>query len=483
MLLHERLAVCAAQHPSTTAIVFEGEEISYRSLVERAGAAQAMLDAHGVTDGDIVGWLGANQPFMIELLVACSMQGAALLPLNTRLSAAEQQTQIAHSRASLLVAEPASHDRANQIAAPDASGPIVITDGSDIAPQPSGVPRPIAAAADTPLLLVYTSGTTGAPKGAVHTQGSIAATIDNGIESQSITSGDVTLNFLPLFHVGGLNIQTLPTLVAGGTLILHRNFDPGAVLTDIERFGVTTSVFVPATMQAVMGHPQWTTADLSSVRGVSTGSSVVPVDLLTSFNDRGLRAGQVYGSTETGPTCVVLDFDHSDRVGSAGRAAPRSELRVVSGELQVRGPHLFSHYLHDPTVTDAAFDDGWYRTGDRAAIDADGFVRIDGRADELIISGGENIDPAEVENVLGDVPGVAEVVVVAKPDERWGEVPVAFVVADPGGGVAPTLVDLRDRGEDHLARYKLPTELHLVDELPKTALGKVQRFELRRRLS
>lgn len=483
-MIHERFDAQVASTPDTTAIWFEDEALSYRAL---ATWSQQLADWLAVTGeaqpGDRVAWLGGNDPFMLALLFACARTGTMLVPLNARLTAAEHAHQLEHCGARLAIAQQSFADHLAQ-AAPSTCRTVGVPSPAELAAidavDETGANLSDAALDDSaPLLLVYTSGTTGSPKGAVHTHRSLALTIDNGIESQGLVADDVSLILLPLFHVGGLNIQTLPILMIGATVVLHAAFNPGRFLADVERYAVTTSLLVPATIRAVLNHPDWPTADMSSIRGIQTGSSVVPPSLLRALNERDMPAGQVYGSTETGPTCVVLPWEEAEHVGAAGRAAPHSEIRIVDGELQVKGGHLFTRYWENPQATDAAFDGEWYRTGDLAHLDEHGYVRIDGRVDDKIISGGENIDPVEIEEALLTAPGVADIAIVAGADDTWGQVPVAFVVAS---GAAPTLADLRSHGEATLARFKLPAALHLVDELPRTALGKVQKFDLRARL-
>ena len=481
-MIHARFDAQAAATPDATAIWFEDEPITYHALSEWSTQLAGWLtDTCGIDAGDRVAWLGGNDPVMLALLFACSRTGAVLVPLNSRLTVAEHQHQLAHCGASVAIAQPAFAEHLADAAPASCRtvGPPTAEELDRVALDDHALP-PSASDEDAAVLLVYTSGTTGSPKGAVHTNASLRLTIDNGIESQGLTSNDISLILLPLFHVGGLNIQTLPILMIGGTVVLHAAFDPGRFLSDVERYGVTTSLLVPATIRAVIDHPRWPDADMSSIRGIQTGSSVVPPSLLRALNERDMPAGQVYGSTETGPTCVVLPWEEAEHVGAAGRAAPHSEMRIVDNELQIKGGHLFTHYWDNPEATAEAFDGDWYRTGDLAHLDEHGYVRIDGRVDDKIISGGENIDPVEIEEVLLTAAGVADVAIVAGPDDTWGQVPVAFVVAS---GEPPTLDALRAHGEATLARFKLPAAMHLVDELPRTALGKVQKFDLRARLT
>jgi fatty-acyl-CoA synthase len=341
--------------------------------------------------------------------------------------------------------------------------------------------------------MVYTSGTTGAPKGAVHTQASLLATWQNSIDHQDLTRDDCIVAPLPTFHVGGLNIQTLPTLVVGGTVVLERRFEPGAVLDAISSRRATQTVLVPAMLAAVAAHPNFDSTDFSSLVGINSGSSIIPEAVMRPFFDRGVPVGQVYGTTETGPTAVVLDYtDAAARIGSCGRPAKLTELRIVDpsgndvddgadGELWVRGPNVFSHYWEKPEATDAAFADGWFRTGDVGHRDPDGFVTIADRVTDVIISGGENVYPAEVEAVLLEHPAIADVAVIGKSDERWGETPLAVVILAPDTDLE--LAELRSWCEDRIARFKQPSALIAVEELPRTALGKVRKHELRAELT
>jgi fatty-acyl-CoA synthase len=423
----------------------------------------AALRAAGLGDGDSVGWLALNSPRALALLAACERIGARYVPLNWRLAAPELAAQVQHAGLQVLMHDDVMAALAREVTA--------------LAPLPQ--PR-VAGHRPGDVMLVFTSGTTGEPKGAVHTVAGMRANIAAAIEALDIDAATRTLAVLPLFHVGGLCIQVLPTLAAGGRVRLHARFDADAWFDDVERWRPTTSLLVPAVMRTLIEHQRWALADLSSLAYVAAGSSIVPLGLIEAFQTRGVPVAQVYGATETGPVTLVLPpGDAMAHAGSVGRPARGVEVRLESsGELSVRAPNLARGYHARPD--DAAFADGWFRTGDLAEALPGGRFRIVGRSKELIISGGENILPAEIEEVALADPGVAEAVAVGVPDARWGEVPVLAVVAR--AGQAPDLDALRAAFERRLARFKQPRRIVVLDELPKTALGKVARGTLAERL-
>jgi fatty-acyl-CoA synthase len=304
-----------------------------------------------------------------------------------------------------------------------------------------------------------------------------------------LTSEDHVLTVLPFFHVGGLNIQTTPALHHGATVTIHRRFQPDATLSAIAQERPTLTVLVPAIIQAVTDHPGWASADLSSLRAVSTGSTIVPPHLIDRFVARGVPVLQVYGSTETCPVAIYtrLGGDLS-RAGSTGLAGLCCEAVIIDdsgtelppdtpGEIAVRGPNVFSEYWGHAEATRQALQDGWYRTGDIGRRDADGYFWVHDRKKNLIISGGENIYPAEVERVLMEHPDVVECAVIGRPDPRWDEVPVAYVIRRAGCSIEAE--ELKAHVLTQLARFKVPRDIVFVDDLPRTALGKVQHFLLR----
>jgi fatty-acyl-CoA synthase len=488
----------AAFTPDKPATVFEGEIQSYAALNARIEqTARALKSELGVSRGDRVAILSLNRPDYLVLLYACARLGAMLVPLNWRLAVAEQLFILADAGAKVLVLEQAF---AEILPALVKSLPDTHTAGLDFVP-PKGIAFEAlltCARGDgrnphtdlaCPLLIVYTSGTTGRPKGAVLRQ---EALLWNAVMSQhmhSLTSEDHVLTVLPFFHVGGLNIQTTPALHHGATVTIHRRFSPDTTLSAIARGRPTLTVLVPATIQALTDHPDWTSTDLSSLKAISTGSTIVPPHLIERFVARGVPVLQVYGSTETCPIAVYTRFGGDlSRVGSTGLPGLCCEAVVIDdagvelppdtpGEIAVRGPNVFSEYWGNQEATREALHDGWYCTGDVGLRDADGYFWVHDRKKNMIISGGENIYPAEVERVLLEHPDVMECGVVGRPDPKWDEVPVAYVIRRSGCLVEAE--SLKAHVLTQLARFKVPRDIIFVDDLPRTALGKIQHFMLR----
>lgn len=406
---------------------------------------------------------------MLALLLAAARLGAILVPLNWRLTAAEHGAILRDCQPRVLYCDADHAQGAGRLGIP-------LGDWED-----KGAPS-LQGADEDDLLIVYTSGTTGRPKGAVLQQRALLWNAYNSIHAHDLGQRDHVLTSLPMFHVGGLNNQTLPALVAGARITLHPRFDAGRWLRDVRERRPTLGLLVPAALAAVIGHPEWSSSDLSSLRLVNTGSMIVPESLIHAFHARQVPVGQIYGSTETAPIAtVLLREDAMRKVGSAGKAAAHCEVRLVEGEIWVRGPNVMRGYWNDPAATAAVLThDGWFRTGDLARTDDEGYFWIMGRSKDVIISGGENVYPAELENVLADCPQIAESAVIGIADAKWGEAACAIVVRRPGAALdaAAVLALFHDR----LARYKHPRRVVFVDSLPKNALGKVLKQELRKLL-
>lgn len=461
----------AAHQPDKPAIVHEGGIVTYAGLARRIERAAAALSEAGVGRGDRVAQLGLNSPDTLVLLFACARLGAILVTLNWRLTPAELQAIVGDCTPKLGWIDP-------DFAA-------ALPDLPRLASLAGNGPAPAEGQDDDGVLLVYTSGTTGRPKGALLTQRALTWNAINGLHANDLTAADRVLTVLPMFHVGGLNIQTTPALFAGATVVLERRFTPEGFCAALAAHRPSLTLLVPAVMQALLRHPDFAMADLSCLRLIMTGSSTVPAALIDPFHARGVPVGQVYGSTETGPTAICLRADRAmAKIGSCGAPAPHVDVRVVdeaghdvadgvSGEILVRGPNVMAGYWNDPGATAAALEGGWYRTGDIGHRDADGCFWIDDRKKDVVISGGENIYPAELEAVLAACEGIAEATVVGRADPRWGEVPVAVVVS------ALTEAEILGLFEGRLARYKHPRAVAFVDRLPRNVMGKVLKHEVR----
>ena len=468
-VLFAALAEQVRHRPDAPALSCGNEALSYRGLESRIDAQCAALQAQGLGPGITLGWLGLNSIEQLAALFACARFGARFVPLNWRLSALELQRIATDAGIALLHAD---------------------SDLSAIAPHELAPLAPAPGHEEGDLLLVYTSGTTGEPKAAVHTQAAMVANLQAAIEAQGLDEHTRTLALLPLFHVGGLCIQTLPTLAAGGCVRLHRRFDAEAWFDDLGAWKPSTCVLVPAVMRVLIEHPRWAGAELSSLDFINSGSSVVPRGLIHAFHARGVPVSQVYGATETGPLSIVLPPREAlAQVGRVGWPARGVQVRLVDeagrdvpegepGEVWLRAPNLMRGYHREPAHP--SFVDGWFHSGDLARRHGDGAYEVVGRRKDMIVSGGENIYPAEIENLLGCDAEVAECAVVGMPDARWGEVPVLVLVCRPGMPFDETR--LRALFAEQLARYKHPSRIVVVNSLPKSALGKVLKAELVARL-
>jgi fatty-acyl-CoA synthase len=354
-------------------------------------------------------------------------------------------------------------------------------------------PRDVPVGLDDPCLIMYTSGTTGRPKGAVLTHGNMTWNATNQLLGFDFGPTERTLALAPLFHIGGLNGTVNPTLLRGGCAVIVRRFDPAETLRVIEEQRVNSFFAVPTMLDAMARQPEFRSRDLSALRSIGAAGAAVPLPTLRTWLDRGVTMQQAYGMTEAAPGCTVLDSADAERkVGSAGKPVFFTDVKVVRpdgneagvdeiGEVVVQGPNVMAGYWNDPEQTAAVLVDGWYHTGDAGSVDAEGFLYIRDRYKDMIISGGENIYPAEIESALLELPEVLEAAVIGVPDEKWGEVGLAIVVPTPG-----TTEDgeaLRVRLRERLAGFKVPRHIRFADELPKTATGKIRKPDLRARFA
>jgi fatty-acyl-CoA synthase len=468
--------------PARVAIDYLGEETTYRDLDERSERlAAGLLDA-GLVPGDRVATLTGSSPEHVVVFFACAKAGLILLPLNWRLANAELAYQLADAEPAVLLASAEFAQTASVLHERSAPLEALVCNEHKVLPPPAD---------GDGLLLVYTSGTTGRPKGALLTHANCFWTNLSFDRVAGLGDDDVVLQLLPQFHVGGWNVQPLLAWWKGARVVLEPSFEPGRALALIAEKRVTTMMGVPATYLFMAHDPGFADADLSSLRRAVVGGAPMPEPLLELWHERGVEIVQGYGLTEAAPNVLCLPPEEAaSKRGWAGRPYPHVDVALrdsVSGdlvdgagkgELVVRGPNVFAGYWRDPEATTTAFADGWLLTGDIAERDDDGDYRIVGRLKELVISGGENVYPAEIENVLHEHPDVAEVAVLGVPDERWGEACIAFVVLAGEASEDDLLGFCRER----LAKFKVPRELRFVESLPRNALGKVVKSELLERV-
>ncbi|MFI6430040.1 long-chain-fatty-acid--CoA ligase [Rhodococcus oryzae] len=486
------------------AIVFGDSRITWGELQQRVVAVSAALAERGVGRGDRVALLMGNQAEYIEIIIAANRIGAFAVPINFRLSVGEVAFTLDNSGSVVLFVDKQA-SATGIAAAAEAAGPVQVfqlgtesADGAasyDVLVSRSGSGGPVEEVDEAePALLMYTSGTTGRPKGAVLTHRNLAAQSTTNLMAFRFEMHDeVSLCAAPLFHIGTLGLVA-PSILVGATMVILSSisFDAGALLDVAERERGTSIFLVPTQWQAVCDEQERMPRDLSRLRVSSWGAAPASDTLLRRMDEvlPGASSLALFGQTEMSPvTCVLEAKDSRRKLGSVGRPAPGVWARIVDpdmvdvqpgevGEIVYRGPGLMSGYWNNPEATARAFAGGWFHSGDLVRVDDEGFIYVVDRAKDMIISGGENIYCAEVENALAGHPDIAEVAVIGRAHATWGETPVA-VVALKQGAADLTIEELRTWAGDRLARYKLPTDLVVVDSLPRNASGKVTKNVLR----
>ncbi|PKK14938.1 MAG: long-chain fatty acid--CoA ligase [Thermomonospora sp. CIF 1] len=495
--------------PDQAALRFEGRTTTWRQLRDRVHRLANALARRGVGFGDRVALLTGNRPEFIEAMLAATRLGAIAVPVNFRLTAPEIAYVLENSEAKLMVADGLA-DRPARQAVEQIGHDLTVVTVSPSEPWPQAEAYedliaetgpdhdPVDVPESSPALIMYTSGTTGRPKGAVLSHQNLHAQALTIIRAFGwVDDGEVNLVASPLFHIGAIG-SVVPALLIGATIVIAptRPFDSGEILDLLEGEKVTTVFLVPTQWQALCDDPSVPKRDLSALRVMSWGAAPASDTLLRRMAEVFPHASNValFGQTEMSPvTCVLQGKDALRKLGSVGRPVPTVAARIVDsdmndvpvgevGEIVYRGPSLMEGYWRNPEATAEAFRGGWFHSGDLVRADEEGFIYVVDRVKDMIISGGENIYCAEVENVLAGHPAIAEVSVVGRPHPHWGETPVAFVVLrDPQTTL--TIEELREWASGKLARYKLPTSLEIIDVLPRNASGKVLKPVLRERLT
>lgn len=499
----------AARKPRAVALVDgdTGRTLTYGELERSVAELTESLYDLGLRRGDRVALLMENSPEFIEIMLATANLGAVVVPVSFRLSPAEIAYLLEDSGATLLAVSDHFCDLAT--AALEHGGHrvrhvISETQPSALAAVPTSAlhtlrgglergPDPLTRDDDL-CVIMYTSGTTGRPKGAMLTHGNMQWNAINMVTVGTGTSGStVTLAVAPMFHIGALGLSVLPILYAGGTVVTVRAFDPTATCKLLVEHRVTTQFMVPAMWAALSQVSDFDQYDLSSIEFVLCGGAPCPLPVIEFYQRRGWRFLEGFGMTEASPSALLLDADFVvSHAGSVGRPFMHVDVRIVDdedhdvaigevGELVLRGPNIFAGYWGLSVETAEAMRGGWFHTGDLGRADKDGFVTLVDRKKDMIISGGENIYPIEVEQVLYRHPAVADVAVIGAPDDRWGETVVAVVV--PADGSSPDGDELIRYTRDQIAHFKCPRRVEFAEELPRTATGKVLKRELRQQLS
>ena len=486
--------------PDKEAVVDAERRLNYKQLNRRVNRLAGALQASGLQLGDRIGILSYNCIEFVEVIMAAAKLGLILVPLNWRLTPTELAFNLSDSGAETLFFDADLVELADGVKGTTALKRFIVfgekqisqaqayesllSEQSESEPETKPLPN-----LDTPHIIMYTAGTTGKPKGAILSQGASFWNVVNLNVALDFTSEDRDLLVLPMFHIGGIGLFTLPMLYDGGTVVIQRTFDPAKTLALLEEERITLFFGVPAIFLALIQHPQFDASAFKNVRLVMSGGAPLPVSLVKQYHEVGIILQQGFGMSEAAPSIATLAKELAlKKAGSIGRALMHLEARIVDdnmsavptgdvGELVLRGPNLLQGYWNRPDATKEAFKGGWFHTGDLARMDADGELYIVERKKDMFISGGENVYPAEIENTIFELPQVAEAAVIGIENEKWGEVGRAVVALKEGQNL--TVEEIIDYLKKRLAKYKIPKSVVFVEQLPRNAAGKVLKTVLK----
>lgn len=474
--------------PDRIALIGEKESYTYKALSDKVNQMATLLQHHfHLQKGDRVAILSQNRVEYMITYFAIAQLGLVAVPLNVRLTAKELEFQIKDSGATIILYESRTAKLYDEVCNyVNFENAYYFDEPFEIVEQPL-----IEASVNTsedPFIICYTSGTTGRPKGAVLTQDNMFWNALNNQYAIDITSNDNVIVLLPLFHIGGIGLFAFPALLAGGTVVVPSKFDPKQAIEMIEEYEVTIVMGVPTIHDAIRKHPLFESANFKTVRWFYSGGAPCPKELIEAYLDKGLPFGQGMGMTETSPTIFMLvQEDYKRKIGSIGKPVMFCDIAIVDdngnsvprgeiGELLIKGPHVMKEYWGLPEKTKEAIRDGWFYSGDLMRQDEEGFVYVAGRKKDMIISGGENIYPLEIEQVLKELSAINEAAVIGMQNEKWGEVPVAFVSLNIDIDITEN--EIINYCSTKLARYKIPKQITILEDLPKNATGKIDKKAL-----
>lgn len=477
--------------PEKTAIADTSlnREWTFKELDARASASARWLSFRGIRQGDRVALISPNHIAYFDLLFACARLKAIFVPINWRLSTEEMNYILKDCKPKLIGYHPKLE---NKLAGLKTEPDALFNTGDEeylFFPSFSQVPQKVFAEENEPLAIIYTGGTTGRPKGVVLSHRSIFWNGINTIVSWNLTDKDITLTCLPLFHTGGLNALSIPVLMAGGKVAIGSEFDPRETIRLINELQCTIVLLVPTMYRMMISTEEFQQSSFPSMNVFLSGGAPCPLDIYDVFQAKGLKFKEGYGLTEAGPNnFFIAPEEAAAKKGSVGKPMIFNEIRLLKedgteaginqpGELLIRGKHTFEYYWNQKKATDEVLKGGWLHTGDLARKDEEGYFYIVGRKKDMIISGGENVHPLEIEHRLASHPDIGEAAVVGVPDDHWGEKVVAFIVAS---GKKPEETELKSFCSRKLASYKIPKQFFFIDELPKTDVGKIDKKKLQK---
>lgn len=478
--------------PNKNAVILEDNNMkwTYRELNNRSSSVAGWLKSQGVKKGDRVALLSPNDISYFDLLFACGKIGAIFVPLNWRLSVHELHEILLDCTPVLL----GIHQKfENMFTSLETHAPqsfyIGGTKYDEIVNRKNDHTFFVNISEHDPLAMIYTGGTTGKPKGVVLSHQSIQWNAINTILSWNLSEEDVTINYMPMFHTGGLNALSLPILMIGGTVVMGDQYTGQKVVHSIQRYNCTIILLVPTMYHLLIQTEEFQRSDFPSMKIFLSGAAPCPLQVYEAFKKKGLAFKEGYGLTEAGPNNFYIHHEDAQvKRGSVGKPMLFNAIKLVKengqeakvnevGELLIKGKHSFSHYWNNELSTLETKKGGWVHTGDLAKKDEEGFHYIVGRKKDMIITGGENVYPLEIEHWLAEHPAVDEVAVIGLPDEKWGELVTAFIVAKPSHVIEEQELNLYC--EKKLGRYKIPKKFIQLQELPKTHVGKVDKKKLK----